>query len=87
MTRPRSELELARFYVDWGLNNCEIERITGISRTTVREWRHRIGQGLTNSSFEKIFGSSENCPRCSGRRSDGCHSMNRVCRLSTSVEI
>lgn len=63
MTRSRAEFELVRFYVDWGLNNCEIERLTGISRTTVRTWRERASQGLHNAS--KQSGGESACPICS----------------------
>lgn len=68
MTRPTHEFELVRFYFDWGLNNCEIERLTGISRTTVRGWRRRAGQGLTNSSLQQAGESA--CPICSTARFD-----------------
>lgn len=63
MTRPKHEFELVRFYLDWGLNNCEIERLTGISRTTIRGWRHRADSGLTNSSLQGDRESA--CPICS----------------------
>ena len=62
MTRSRAEFELVRFYVDWGLNNCQIERLTGVSRTTIREWRHRAAAGLHNSSHQG--GGEVMCPRC-----------------------
>ena len=55
-----------RFYFDWGLNNCEIEWLTGISRTTVREWRKRAAAGLTNSTYQREVSSS--CPICSTGR-------------------
>lgn len=63
MTRPGHEFELVRFYVDWGLNNCEIERLTGIPRSSVRTWRGRVMEGLTNASLQT---AGENaCPICS----------------------
>jgi len=66
MTRSSHEFEVVRFYFDWGLNNCEIERLTGINRSVVREWRHRAAEGLTNSTFQK---AGENaCPICSTAR-------------------
>lgn len=64
MTRPVHEFELVRFYIDWGLNNCEIERLTGISRTTVRDWRRLAAKGLTNSTRRKGIGSATSCPIC-----------------------
>ena len=73
MTRPKHEFELVRFYVDWGLNNCEIERLTGISRTTVRGWRHRASQGLTNSSKQDALGGRAPCPICDGAPFDREH--------------
>ena len=63
MTRPAHEFELVRFYSDWGLNNCQIERLTGISRSVVREWRRRAAAGLTNSTFQSAGESA--CPICS----------------------
>lgn len=62
MTRSAHEFELVRFYIDWGLNNCQIERLTGISRSVVREWRKRAAAGLTNSSLQKAGESA--CPMC-----------------------
>jgi len=64
MTRPAHEFELVRFYIDWGLNNCEIERLTGINRSTIREWRHRAAAGQTNSSRQRALGENA-CPICS----------------------
>lgn len=64
MTRPSHEFELVRFYFDWGLNNCEIERLTGIPLSTVREWRHRAARGETNSTFQTAVGE-DGCPVCS----------------------
>lgn len=63
MTRSSHEFELVRFYFDWGLNNCEIERLTGIPRSSIRTWRHRAADGLTNSTFQKAGESA--CPICS----------------------
>lgn len=60
MTRPGHEFELVRFYIDWGLNNCEIERLTGISRSTILGWRDRVRLGITNSHLQ---GRSA-CPLC-----------------------
>lgn len=67
MTRPGHEFELVRFYLDWGLNNCEIERLTNISRTTVRDWRRLAAAGLTNSTRQKGAGGSPSCPICDRR--------------------
>jgi len=66
VTRSAHEFELVRFYFDWGLNNCEIERLTGINLATVRQWRHRAANGLTNSTFQKAGESA--CPICSNAR-------------------
>lgn len=63
MTRPAHEFELVRFYLDWGLNNCQIERLTEIPRNTVRTWRQRSLEGLTNSSHQQGAGERA-CPRC-----------------------
>jgi hypothetical protein len=70
MTRPRHEFELVRFYIDWGLNNCEIERLTGIPRNTVRGWRSRAAVRLTNSSKQDALGGRAPCPICEGATFD-----------------
>lgn len=66
MTRSRHEFELVRFYIDWGLNNCEIERLTGIPRNTVRGWRQRSLAGLNNSSQQRA--GERACPVCAQAR-------------------
>ena len=66
MTRSAHEFDVVRFYVDWGLNNCEIERLTGIPRSTVRGWRLRAAEGLRNASFQG--GGEQVCPICGGAR-------------------
>lgn len=64
MTRPGHEFELVRFYVDWGLNNCEIARTTGIPRGTVRDWRRLMKAGRTNSTLQDGEHGRVPCPIC-----------------------
>ena len=60
---------MVRFYVNWGLNNCEIERLTGISRSNVRTWRKRIAEGQHNASLqEKRSPGAAACPFCGAGR-------------------
>lgn len=42
MTRPVQEYEEVERLVAWGMNDCQIARLTGIPRATVRDWRHRV---------------------------------------------
>ncbi len=52
-----------RALVDLGLNDCAIARLTGIPRTTVRDWRRstrwRAHQGKRNGALE-----AGSCARC-----------------------
>jgi hypothetical protein len=43
-----------------GMNNCQISRITGISRPTIRDWRHRP---ISWPVVRPVLGASA-CPRC-----------------------
>jgi hypothetical protein len=38
--RSTEEWELVTRWIAWGLNDCQIARLTGIPRTTIRDWRH-----------------------------------------------
>lgn len=69
LTRPRRDFELVRFYVDWGLNNCQIERLSGVPRATIRTWRQRAAEGLHNAS--KQGGGESACPFCGKTRLNG----------------
>jgi hypothetical protein len=39
--RPLEEFDEVHRWVAWGLNDCQIQRLTGIPRGTIRGWRHR----------------------------------------------
>jgi hypothetical protein len=39
--RPRSEFEEVDRWIRWGLNDCQIARLTGLNRRTVCDWRRR----------------------------------------------
>ncbi len=56
MTRPRAEYEEALRWVAMGLNDCQIERLTGVPHQTVQRWR--MGRRGAPPS---------DCPICHGR--------------------
>jgi hypothetical protein len=56
--RTDAEYEEAMRWLAWGLNDCQIERVSGISRRTVLDWRH--GRGRASSPARANV-----CPRCS----------------------
>src|SRR5438874_2651010 len=65
--RSRREHELVAKWIAQGANDCEISRVTGIPRTTVRDWRRRTtqpGSGFTQRS-------TNNCPICDETALDG----------------
>jgi hypothetical protein len=57
--RSAEEWELVARWIAWGLNDCQIARLTGIPRSTIRGWRHlgRRPGGLPGRS---------DCPICDG---------------------
>lgn len=55
--RPHHEYEEALRWIRWGLNDCQVSRLTNIPRQTVRGWRMNAPRP----------GLSE-CPRCTSRR-------------------
>ena len=61
---PQHEVDEVLRLIGEGLNDCQISRATGTSRTTIREWRRfgppgrRVGRG------------TRGCPRCDGRSLD-----------------
>lgn len=59
--RSRAEYEEAKRWLKWGLNDCEVSRMTGVPRSTIRDWRRRgrVTQGGMDRS---------ECPICQGRR-------------------
>lgn len=61
--RPESEKQLVAEFVAYGLNDCEIARITEIPRPTVRDWRH--GR-FTRAPRQR----SDGCPTCGGAPHD-----------------
>lgn len=92
--RSRAEYEEAMRWVAWGLNDCQISRMTGVPRGTVRDWRH--GRRLTRSL------TLPDCPVCTGRElheewyayllglylGDGCISAHpRTFRLRITLDI
>ena len=57
MTRPRHDFEKVRSLFAEGRNNCEISRLTGVPRATVRDWR---------------TGARDETRRSSGKNVDSC---------------
>ena len=53
--RPRHEYEEVQRWLAWGLNDCEISRLTAVPRKTVRAWRTQPRVQLKT-----------NCRRCEG---------------------
>ena len=57
--RSAEEWELVTRWIAWGLNDCQIARLTGIPRTTVRQWRHLGRQ-------PGAWPARSDCPVCHG---------------------
>ncbi len=62
---PPHEYEVAVELIRRGENDCQVSRLTGINRTTIREWRHK-GQPGTRGGQARASG----CPRCDGAELD-----------------
>jgi hypothetical protein len=63
--RPVAEVDLALRLVRWGMNDCEIARLTGIPRRTILDWRHNDGRhGRTREGL--LRAPRIPCPLCSG---------------------
>ncbi len=62
--RPTDEFDEVSRWIRWGLNDCQIHRLTGIPRPTIREWRHR-GTPPGSSGWGRA-----DCPRCGSGRLD-----------------
>jgi hypothetical protein len=56
-----------RWLIGLGLNNCQISRITGVSRPTIRDWRNRPRSWPRETSGGL---RASLCPRCDGRDFD-----------------
>jgi hypothetical protein len=50
---PSSDFELVHRWLRWGLNDCQVNRLTGIPRGTVRDWRHEGAPGL-QARFSRV---------------------------------
>jgi hypothetical protein len=62
--RPQAEVDLALRLVRWGMTDCEIGRLTGIPRGTIRDWRHHGGRPSTTRGGRPI-----DCPICEEKAS------------------
>ena len=61
------EVQLVRWLIDAGLNNCQISRATGISRPTIREWRNRPAEWPEQRVIRRPAWALAPCPRCDNR--------------------
>jgi hypothetical protein len=61
--RPTWEYLEAKRWVAWGLNDCQIGRLMGISRGTIRDWR--TGKVRSGKRSARYVGIGD-CPRCDG---------------------
>jgi hypothetical protein len=59
--RSDDEFEAARGLVRFGLNDCQVARLTGIPRGTIREWRH---QNFERLAWRRGETRKSVCPRC-----------------------
>lgn len=65
------EVQIVRWLIETGLNNCQISRATGVSIPAVREWRHRPAEWPRVRRVRgRIGGPGSACPRCHGRPLD-----------------
>lgn len=60
MTRPQAEYDEVLRLIAWGLNDCQVSRLTGVPRCTIRDWR----LGRTRHVRRK---TATDCPVCSLR--------------------
>lgn len=65
MTHPQHVLHAAQALIGKGLNDCEIGRRLGISRGTIRDWRHGKVPRYAESG-----GRTGDCPVCDGVATD-----------------
>lgn len=63
VTRPLEEFEEALRLVRWGMNDCQISRLTNIPRGTIKEWRHR---SIENPGWHPGMArvGANDCPIC-----------------------
>ncbi len=55
MTRSREEFDAAQRLLAEGLNDCEVSRITGIPRSTVKDWRSGARDGTSRDPSESDY--------------------------------
>jgi hypothetical protein len=61
--RSLKELRRVKVLLDLGLNDCEVARLTGIPRTTVRDWRRSQRWADQSQRGRRTFGI-DSCSRC-----------------------
>ena len=59
MTRPLAEFDEVDRLIRWGMNDCAIARLTGISRTTIGDWRRKGPAPMARSAVARA-----ECPIC-----------------------
>jgi hypothetical protein len=65
--RAAHEVQIVRWLIEVGLNNCQISRATGVARQTIREWRHRPLDWPERRVIRRPEWESAPCPRCDDR--------------------
>jgi Homeodomain-like domain len=64
---PQASVDLALRWVRWGLNDCEIARLTGINRRTILDWRHAARRGHATGRPPRVGRTGRPCPICERR--------------------
>jgi hypothetical protein len=59
--RAVEDWELASRWIAWGMNDCQVSRLTGIPRSTIRDWR-RLGR--RPGQYGAALGRFRDCPMC-----------------------
>jgi hypothetical protein len=62
VTRPIEEFEEALRFVRWGMNDCQVSRLTGIPLATVRGWRTKTQNDPL--WVPGTFARASDCPIC-----------------------
>jgi hypothetical protein len=60
------DFQFAKRMIAWGLNDCQVSRLVGIPRTTIKDWRtKRVRNAIGASKSSKFM-----CPICHAKRVD-----------------
>lgn len=67
--RPREDYEEVERFLRSGLNDCQVSRLSGIPRRTIRDWRV-LGEPGNRGSITRGHRNAD-CPSCAGAMPDG----------------